>query len=89
MVTLSTSLSFSIFPYLNFLPQLKPKNNTLVLHQTLSLAVAYDSTELDLQWFDEQPVQTNEDIDNFDLVPEFDLTQTSHTRLVPEFDLNY
>ena len=31
MVTLSTSLSLSIFPYLNFLPQLKPKNNTLVL----------------------------------------------------------
>ena len=46
----------------------------------LFLSVAYDSTELDMQWFEEQPVQINEDIDNFDLVPEFDLVETSFTR---------
>jgi len=41
---------------------------------------AYDSTQLNLLWLEDQPVQINEDIDHFDLVPEFDLVEYDYAR---------
>ena len=35
---------------------------------------------MDLLWVEDAPVEINEDIDNFDLVPEFDLVNTSHQK---------